>query len=327
MYCISTLFFSYQLIRFTIETTVYYMDKSLRNNINTREMIVRTWLLVPCVVAFVYTIFIIKRFANLKVPGYVLNNNYWMVIGFSIGLTFMITIFAITTKVKKDKRLINVPSSYHGKQETKKESFTSSRETRESNSYDCSYNSFTTYNNIITNILNKIVFNITTNDNKYYSIYSYKKTYKKENQKPLDIKDFDLQNQNKEDNYSHKNPSKKERQFVYSAPLTNKKIEEMYHNAIELNYFDCKLSVFSAFLHQEEPVEKIVWKAKADNGRKNRQTLLTYLDDLFPKQLRKKSRKEIISIVTKYFEFNEDGHLFDEKDLSGKIIGEWMKDN
>jgi hypothetical protein len=70
-----------------------------------------------------------------------------------------------------------------------------------------------------------------------------------------------------------------------------------------------------------------VWKAKADNGRKNRQALLTYLDDLFHKQLRKKERKEIISMVTKYFEFNEEGHHFDEKKLSTKIIGQWMKDN
>lgn len=109
--------------------------------------------------------------------------------------------------------------------------------------------------------------------------------------------------------------------------LTESEIESIYIEAVKKNYFDCELSIFKSLLLQLEPRSKIVWKPTACNKRKNRQALLSFLDDLFPKQFGKMNNDVVALIINRYFEFNEVSHPFDEKQLYPKLISDWLKRN
>lgn len=105
-YCIITLFFLFRIIQFIVEIILYYKDKSLGNKINTREIIVSTWLLLPFIIAYGLTILLVKSCKELKISGFIVYNDYWMIFGFLIGLTFMISVFVITVNVKNGKRYV-----------------------------------------------------------------------------------------------------------------------------------------------------------------------------------------------------------------------------
>ena len=93
-----------------------------------------------------------------------------------------------------------------------------------------------------------------------------------------------------------------------SFAFTNEEIKRKYLEALENKLFDCELSVFKTFILLEEPIEKLIWKPVADSGHKNRQLLFDYINDLFPNQILTKDRNESVTMINKYFEFNEIGN-------------------
>lgn len=110
-----------------------------------------------------------------------------------------------------------------------------------------------------------------------------------------------------------------------SFAFTNEEIKRKYLEALENKLFDCELSVFKTFILLEEPIDKIIWKPVADSGHKNRQMLFDYINDLFHNQVLTKDRNESVTMINKYFEFNEIGHPKKEKAVYSKLIGDWMK--
>ena len=110
-----------------------------------------------------------------------------------------------------------------------------------------------------------------------------------------------------------------------SFSFTNEEIKRKHVEALENKLFDCELSVFKTFILLEEPIEKLIWKPVADSGHKNRQLLFDYINDLFPNQILTRDRNESVTMINKYFEFNEIGHPKKEKEVYPKLIGDWMK--
>lgn len=102
-------------------------------------------------------------------------------------------------------------------------------------------------------------------------------------------------------------------------------IKKQFDFALNENYFDCEFSQFENLLKLNSPVEKIIWKPISDRKKmKKRQLLLTYLNELFQKQLIKVDRKDICKLVNIYFEFNETNHKTIENPLTPDNVGDWI---
>jgi hypothetical protein len=302
-YAITLLFFSFEVSMYLAYLVVFLKDKSFKVKTESKILVLKSWFVGLFIVASFFTMYQLKTSSNFILT----------IIVFLIGFTLMVMLYVLPKLIIKNKRFI--ADSLKTDMESDHEEILSDN-------------------------------SITHNDIKISSSVgvTYEDNINLDSFENYETKQLDKSN-NLTSNYSSKKINSDiivpivrkasdvipdcsiENKLFFSDSLIDREIEDNYQYALVENFFDCELSVFKTFLCQEEPIKKIVWKAKADNGRKNRQALLTYLDDLFHKQLRKKERKEIISMVTKYFEFNEEGHHFDEKKLSTKIIGQWMKDN
>jgi hypothetical protein len=109
------------------------------------------------------------------------------------------------------------------------------------------------------------------------------------------------------------------------SSLDADEIKKQFDYALSHSYFVCEFSQFEDLLKLNNPKEKIIWKPISDRKKmKDRQLLLTFLNNLFQKQLIKIDRKEVCQMVNKYFEFNENGHLL-ENPLNRDNIGDWLK--
>lgn len=102
--CIATLLCLVPIIIFLLNILVFYKDKTIKNAINSREIVVKAWLLLPLIFAFAYTITLIRSFKELKIKGYTHYSDYWVIIGFLIGFAFIISIIFITVNSKEGKR-------------------------------------------------------------------------------------------------------------------------------------------------------------------------------------------------------------------------------
>lgn len=105
-------------------------------------------------------------------------------------------------------------------------------------------------------------------------------------------------------------------------------IEEIkirFDNALKQNYFNCEFYQFEDLLKLNTPRKKIIWRPVSRKKMKDRQLLLTFLNDLFQNQFVKIERNEVCLIVNKYFDFNEEGHHIKENPLKPDNIYDWMK--
>jgi hypothetical protein len=108
--------------------------------------------------------------------------------------------------------------------------------------------------------------------------------------------------------------------------LNADEIKKQFDSALSRNYFVCEFSQFEDLLKLNNPKKKIIWKPISHRKKmKDRQLLLTFLNNLFQKQLIKIDRKEVCQMVNKYFEFNEDGHHIKENPLKPDNISDWIK--
>ncbi len=83
-------------------------------------------------------------------------------------------------------------------------------------------------------------------------------------------------------------------------------------------------SQFEDLLDLRKPTQKIIWKPIALNTLKNKQLLLTFLDiNLFQKQLKRMSYKQVCKFVNDYFEFNENSHNKIENPLTTSVVSKW----
>lgn len=102
-------------------------------------------------------------------------------------------------------------------------------------------------------------------------------------------------------------------------------IKIRFDNAKKQNYFSCEFYQFEDLLKLNTPKEKIVWRPVSQKKMKDRQLLLSFLNNLFQNQFVKIDRKEVCLVVNKYFDFNEEGHNIKENPLKPDNIYDWMK--
>ena len=134
----------------------------------------------------------------------------------------------------------------------------------------------------------------------------------------------------KSETKSYIHSPKKETQFakvlyeLKPSLLNDDEIKKQFDYALKQNYFDCELLQFENLLKLNEPIEKIIWKPITHVKYKDRQLLLSFLHNLFQKQLNKKDRKGICEFINKYFELNEIGHNKQENPFTTNNIEKWI---
>jgi hypothetical protein len=108
--------------------------------------------------------------------------------------------------------------------------------------------------------------------------------------------------------------------------LNADEIKKQFDYALKQNYFVCEFSQFENLLKLNEPIEKIIWKPISGRKKmKQRQLLLTFLNDIFSKKIQTLETKEACQFVNKYFEFNEVGHQINENPYQSDNFRDWLK--